>query len=250
MQALGTAKGYGDWLFVFGTAVAAIDQEVTFCTTCGYGNSTIRFDRDPLNRAKTIAKCSRDTGLGPAHVIDTGSVGAEVQNVALIQHGGDTHLVAKEYVSGIDYIGGEVTVHPGQAGEMSLPVKPPEGSHDGGIRSKFDDERMGGCVLTVDGLTIGLEVCLDHNESLTPGLGRAYPFSGAIQILLIPSFGMDIGTGLYCRHGGVVFNVDGRGQGSSELVVKGRLTGIRCWKAGVAGGRGGLDIWSPQAIPR
>jgi hypothetical protein len=100
MRALGTANGtYKDWLFVFGTAVAAIETQVTYCPTCGYNNSTIRYDRDPLNPAKTIAKCS----LNPAHVPTTGNWGAEVQNVALIQHGGDTHLVAKEYVSGIDY---------------------------------------------------------------------------------------------------------------------------------------------------
>jgi hypothetical protein len=258
MRALGTANGtYKDWLFVFGTAVAAIETQVTYCPTCGYNNSTIRYDRDPLNPAKTIAKCS----LNPAHVPTTGNWGAEVQNVALIQHGGDTHLVAKEYVSGIDYRNAPkiLPTDPDRPtvrmpGGNYLDVSSPQGSRDayhrrGPAAPIKTDERMGGCIFSIDGITIGLEVCLDHAlGTVAAPYGRASAYAGTIQILLIPSYGMSIGTGMHCKPGGIAFNVDGRIVGSSE--VKLNLPGAPVQaETQVAAAPGSLSLFGPFNIP-
>ncbi len=245
----GLGAGWNDWLFVFGTAVASIEDEVTFCRTCGHGNSTIKFEKNPADRSKTIPKCDRDTGIGPAHVIVTRPYGAEVQNVALVYHAGESYTVAKEYVSGIDYTNGKVRVQPGTLDARNLKTLPPQGSTDSRIQSVFDDERMGGCILNIAGLTVGIEVCLDHIESATPSLGRASRYSGTIQILLIPSYGMSIGSGLYCRAGGVVFNVDGRGHGVSDMRLNGPGALLKLSGA-VVGGRGSIDVWRPVPIPQ
>lgn len=241
--------GWDDWLFVFGTAIASIVDEVTFCTTCPWGTSKITFERNPADRTKTIPKCDKDTGVGPAHTIQKGDFGAEVQNVALVYHAGESHMVAKEYVSGIDYKNRKVRVEPGTVNARDLTVLEPQGSNRSKIRSLFDDERMGGCMMNVAGLTVALEVCLDHIASATPSLGRASRYAGSTQLLLIPSYGMEIRTGLYCRNGGIVFNVDGRGLGKSDMAVKG---GVRPTKTSTAvnGGRGTVEVWQPAPIPQ
>lgn len=245
MMRLGTAGPlYSDWLFVFGTAVASFEVSETLCSKCSSKAAApaniIRFERDPLNPAKTIPVCSIDR----THPIMTRTYGAEVQNVALIQHGNDSHMVAKEYVSNIDYTGNKFdrnlvynttsTVVNGSKVERTVrrEVIAPLGSHDNpglpgnrpskpgkpGVMKVRNDERMGGCVFTMDGLTIGLEVCLDHATSgVNPNAGRAAALAPTIHILLIPSFGMDIDTGLYCKTNGIAFNVDGRGRGISEV---------------------------------
>jgi hypothetical protein len=69
--------------------------------------------------------------------------------------------------------------------------------------------------------------------------------SGTIQILLIPSYGMDTGTGLDCHKGGVVFNVDGRGHGSSDLVRKVTTLPKFCKQVGPGGT---IEVWSPVPI--
>jgi hypothetical protein len=222
MRTLGTSGGtFQDWLFIFGTAVAAFDDAVTYCSVCPYGTSTIKFERNLTapnlaDRAKTTPKCS----VNPAHKVVTGTFGAEVQNVALIQHGGDDHMIAKEYVSGIDYKGNQVRIQPGKPDEATLKVRAPLGStRNPGTMAVQSDERLGGCVFTVDGLTIGLEVCLDHSlaPKNAPEYGRASALASSIQILLIPSYGMSIGSGMHCRADGIAFNVDGRGTGNSQV---------------------------------
>lgn len=255
MKELGVqSPNYSDWLFVFGTAVAAIELEVTYCKTCGARPSTIKFVPDPMNPTKTIAECKNDT-KPPTHDLRRGRWGAEVQNVALIQKGQETGLVAKEYISSIDYVGadqGEVTIHPGTTNETTVSAVVPSGSTDarwGGHPHSFvshNDERLGGCRVTIDGIRIALEVCLDHHHTIK----RAQPLEGSTQILLIPSYGMDIGTGLYCVPDGVVFNVDGRGLGSTEVVVKGKFPKVaRTSSAPVVSGRGTVDLWGPYLIP-
>ncbi|MBI1356769.1 MAG: hypothetical protein GC160_20710 [Acidobacteria bacterium] len=242
-------SGWRDWLFVFGTAIASIVDQVTFCSTCGFGNSTIKFERNPGDRTKTIPKCSKDLGVGPPHAVVTGEYGAEVQNVALVHHAGESFVVAKEYVSGIDYKGNQVNALPNTPEEGLRTVLAPQGSHHSRIQSLFNDERMGGCILNIAGLTVGLEVCLDHIASTTPNLGRASPYSSTIQMLLIPSYGMEIRNLLYCRPGGVVFNVDGRGLGSSDMAVKGAVKPLKT-RTPVPGGRGAVEIWPPVALPQ
>jgi hypothetical protein len=162
---------FKDWLFIFGTAVCAFEHE---------------------------------TGLA-----------AEIHNVALIQKEDDVFTVAKEFISGVDYQKNsqgkvEVTVSDNDGAKKKLPVTPPQGSSQC-IGSRFDDERMGGCIFTVDGITFGLEVCMDHAASHgQAGQGRLSNQCESIQVLLIPSWGMSIGTGMYCKPNGIVFNVDGR----------------------------------------
>lgn len=241
-------SGWSDWLFVFGTAVASIVNEEHRCSTCPKGTK-VRHEPDPLNRTKTVPKCSRDTGVGPPHVIQILANIADVQNVALVHHDGESHVVAKEYISGIDYKGEVVQVEPGTANARNVWAVAPEGSHQSHIKSVFDDERMGGCILNIAGLTVALEVCLDHIASPVPNTGRASKYAATTQILLIPSYGMEIGTGLYCRPGGIVFNVDGRGRGNSHIAVKGGAKPT-VMRTAIVGGPGLVEVWSPVPIPQ
>jgi hypothetical protein len=250
--------GWDDWLFVFGTAVAAIDLEVTYCYTCGPQKSSITRTVGP--DGKTTPKCSNDTGKGPEHEIMRRHEAAEVQNVALIAYRSEAYVVAKEYIALKDYEGatvtksgtvipGTVTVHAGTTDVNLLMVREPFGNRRSSTPSIFDDERMGGCILNIAGLTVGVEVCLDHTTSMDEGLGRASRYAGIIQLLLIPSFGMKIFDRLYCRDGGVVFNVDGRGTGRSYLAVKNGTGTPTKSKAAVGGGSGSVEVWTPISLP-
>lgn len=258
MQALGTNEpAFQHWLFVFGTAIGAHEDRVTFCTVCNTPE-TVKFDRDPTSKVdpkgihkKTKGVCKVDA----SHPLAEGAYGAEVQNVALIQKGTDTHLVVKEYVSGIDYIGDQVTVTQGTKKNpvnKTMNFVAPAGSNQSRIASKFQDERMGGGIFTFDGITFGMEICLDHIASTTPGdVGRLAAYANSIQILLIPSFGMEIRGNHYCTNGGIIFNVDGRGSGSSEVVVKGAIAPLPHTLPAAAPKTGGtIEIWGPLAIPR
>jgi hypothetical protein len=76
----------------------------------------------------------------------------------------------------------------------------------------------GGCVFMMDGLTFGLEVCLDHAKD------RLYNFytgtnkragDPKVQVQLIPSYGMSFALSAAGREvtalpNGLVFNVDGQ----------------------------------------
>ena len=75
--------------------------------------------------------------------------------------------------------------------------------------------------------------------------------SKMMHAMLIPSFGMEICTNLYCVKGGVIFNVDGRGSGSSEVVVKGHMGPPLVHDAVLAAKTAGeIEKWAPFAIPR
>ena len=77
----------------------------------------------------------------------------------------------------------------------------PQGSNSSRIVSKFQDERMGGGVFTIDGITFGLEICLDHAKSPT-GIGvpgRMTEYANSIQILLIPSCGISFNP-CFCKN--------------------------------------------------
>jgi hypothetical protein len=81
----------------------------------------------------------------------------------------------------------------------------------------------GGSVFTIDGITFGLEVCLDHAYSRlhkfynSPQLKDGDP---AVQVHLIPSWGMSIGHGaICCLNNGLVFNVDGERFGRNASSV-------------------------------
>ena len=177
--------------------------------------------------------------LAPCYIIEP--VATEVLNVAFVKKGGPDPapqdklvregglkeaLVYKEYVSGIDYIkavtAGKVVLHEEQ--RIALPTM---GSTDVKGQSPNTDSEVnktglgGGSVFTVDGITFGLEVCLDHRT------GKLYKYTGTtaatahkagdpkIQVHLIPSWGMSIGLvnatvpPVSCVNNGLVFNVDG-----------------------------------------
>jgi hypothetical protein len=248
MQKLGTSKDvWKHWLFVFGTAVSAHEDTISYCTVCNSAE-VVRFVPDPTRKGRTVGRCTKD----PTHAVAEGQYGAEVQNVALIQKGTDTHLVAKEYVSDIDYQSGVMVQYGKKGGAKRLNSVAPAGSQQGRIKSKFDDERMGGCIFTVDGITVGLEVCLDHAHTKQTPMsgGRLAGYADKVQILLIPSYGMEIRTGLYCMKGGVVFNVDGRGNGSSDVAVKGSTAPLTKMSYSMQKARGTIDLWGPFPIPR
>ena len=276
--------GHGDfkhWLFVFGTAVSALETRVTFCQQC-QSISAVKYVKQP--DGKTITECKND----PTHTIASGSYGAEVHNVALIQKNKERYLVTKEYTSGIDYKGvsvatprGKVRLHPGTPDVKLMKVIPPhgdtfllycilflypgaedcrfiffdklfgfippQGSAESQIQSKFDDERMGGSVFTIDGITFGLEICLDHIASATPNQGRLAEYSDSIQIHLIPSYGMSIGNKMYCKANGIVFNVDGRPNVPAEVEIKG--VGASASVPVNSGTRGNLQFFGPFQIP-
>jgi len=255
MEELGTSSSlFQHWLFVFGTAVAASEDEYHYCTVCGRNPNTVQFDRDPASRVDAFGVHKKTKGVctnNAAHAVATYTYGAEVQNVALIKKASDTHMVVKEYISGIDYINDEVTVVQGTkknpVGWTMAPIAP-RGSNQSRIASKLQDERMGGGVFTMDGITFGMEICLDHIQSTGPE-GRLANFANIIQILLIPSYGMDI-THHSCVVGGIIFNVDGRGSGSSNLVVKGSITPIVGQAVAAPKTGGQIEKWGPFPIAR
>jgi len=141
----------------------------------------------------------------------------EVYNVALVQQGSftkDTRLdkcvvIMKEFMSDIDFLDiapqglslQEVEHLPAMGpGTYALEQNNP-GQGTGGYN--------GGSIFMLDGITFGLEVCLDH---LACRLLRAWPLTGDlfVQIQLIPSGGMSIKTAAVATQtDGLVFNVDG-----------------------------------------
>jgi hypothetical protein len=255
MEQLGTDRSvYDHWLFVFGTAVAASEDEVTMCTVCGYAPDGIIFNRDATSPMDAKGIHKRTQGVcktNAAHALTTGTFGAEVQNIALIKKGSDIHSVVKEYISGIDYAANQVNVIQGTKKNpvtKTLNAIAPQGSNQSRIASKFQDERMGGGVFTMDGITFGMEICLDHIQSTGPN-GRLSDYANSIQVLLIPSYGMDI-THLSCVVGGIIFNVDGRGNGSSNVVVKGSVAPIVGQAAAAPKTRGQIEMFGPFAIAR
>lgn len=207
---------YKNWLFVMGTAIAATKFTETVCAVC---NTPAVFEKDTNNPLKTVARCKVDK----THATKEKVNGAMVENVALVRKEKEGHTVSKELVSHIDYLEDEglgtrdhVTVKGSGTPERLEVMRTPQPSGRNraspmGTKfdTKFKDERMGGCIFTVDGITIGLEVCLDHYATVsTDGGSGRLQHAGNIQVQLIPSAGMDIKS-LRTVHGGIVFNVDG-----------------------------------------
>lgn len=194
---------YKDWLFVLGTAIAAAELTESQCQTCG-AVGKIKFERDLVKGGgATKAVCVKD----PSHVIKEVSLGAIVENVAFVKKEGCIHTISKELVSHIDYRGGKVKVG---GTEMGVHKSPQPSGYDSATKvpTKFKDERMGGSIFTVDGVTIGLEVCLDHAATRDSSASGRLEHAANIQIQLIPSAGMEI-EALRTVPGGIVFNVDG-----------------------------------------
>lgn len=237
----GTARPlFKDWLFIFGTAISAAIDARQYCLTCDSAND-IFFDRDPRNPGKTVPKCRKGAG----HDVREGIYGAVIDNVALIQKDKEEYLVAKEFISGIDFRdkGSGAFVKMEEAGirDKYTPLAP-EGSRQSNFPSKFTDERMGGGVFNIAGITFGMEICLDHAE-------KKLETAGNLQILLIPSAGMEI---KYWRtiDNGISFNVDGS-RGDSDVQVR-RQTGVRQTAAShqlINGVPGKIEVFGPLVIP-
>jgi hypothetical protein len=247
---------FKDWLFVFGTVIAASFDDRLVCQKCG----------------KSGAKQFQRIGVGQYSCPGcTGSV-TEERLGALIQKGaeGDCYVVEKEYVSHIDFQR-HVTKSGLKRGNIAtgydnvailkdwnadrrinlagdvVRALPAPGSRDvGGSASKFTDERMGGSIFTIDGIKFGLEICLDHLYS------RISPSAG-IQIQLVPSAGAFLQQ-FACVPGGIAFNVDGAGHGT--CIVRINDSGAKPASSatlsesssGVPGG-GDVVVYAPHPIP-
>lgn len=192
---------FDDWLIVFGTAIsAAIDQRM-YCFTC---KSTNHITFTPGTLGKTKATCTK----GNTHDVGEAIFGAIIDNVALIQKGKTDHLIAKEFMSGIDFS----DKHDGFGDYIRTTTNGKlQARHNSGP-SKFQDERMGGGIFNIDGITFGMEVCLDHLQDRLKDAKN-------LQVVLIPSAGMDINNIRTVRNG-ITFNADGLRTHGGEVVVK------------------------------
>jgi hypothetical protein len=86
---------------------------------------------------------------------------------------------------------------------------------DGPKKAPVKEKGAFGCIFAMDGITFGLEVCLDH------GVGRlrtAQDCNG-VQIQLIPSWGMKIMPAARVPNA-VAFNVDGVPVGSQTGIFR------------------------------
>jgi hypothetical protein len=234
---------YKDWLFVFGTAISAVIDAETWCFTCGT-NEHLDFLPDPTDKTKTVAKCQKGSG----HNVGEGVFGAMIDNVALIQKGSESHLVTKEYISGIDFRHYKVSLlgntQAPLAPRIEYDVKAPFGSRDSRSRnktSKFAHERMGGSVFNFDGITFGMEICLDH-------LAERLVKAPNLQVLLIPSAGMDIKFGRTI-YGGIHFNVDGIPGNPHSVVWYAPNTWNNGDNLGLPGADGDIIVHGPFALP-
>ena len=175
-----------------------------------------------------------DFTAGSADLLEP--VATEIFNVALVQKGANpaaTVLVYKEFRSQLDFIvrDTKLLIHEENrnltptAGARAPAVnikdaKPVKGSRT----SELNKSGLGGgAIFEIDGITYGLEVCLDHGIRR---LGYYYNTEGgkaghpAVQVQLIPSWGMSINdNNVVAILGGLVFNVDGD-RGDSTLKAR------------------------------
>jgi hypothetical protein len=166
-------------------------------------------------------------------------IAAEVFNVALVRRGGPDPkppppglrraIVFKEYVSSIDFLGknrggndfgtedghkiliyGKTRTVLPTAGSRAMLGSSPEEVNPSEINKSGEG---GGSVFTMDGITFGLEVCLDHLMARLHQFyqgGHAQPGDPKPQVYLIPSWGMSIGGGPTSAVPETpIFNVDG-----------------------------------------
>ncbi|ATB47945.1 MSCRAMM family protein [Corallococcus macrosporus] len=169
-----------------------------------------------------------------------GPLAAEILNYALIQRGGPDDvaglregLVYKEKISHIDFLRNRSN-HWGAPGQRNIYVSdkdvialPTEGADESLSRKKnpvsgevTSTGLGGGSIFTMDGITFGLEVCLDHLTGRMSKYFNAPPAGAAkVQVQLVPSWGASITPSSLCGMlGALVFNVDGP-QGSDACTI-------------------------------
>ena len=159
-------------------------------------------------------------------------VASEIFNVALVQKGGSDDgiaglregLIYKESISSIDFLR-NAGLSFGKPEERRIYVRdqdnlalPTEGGGGSLARAKNPTTAEatksglgGGSVFTVDGVTFGVEVCLDHLDRKLNTYSAALPAGASkVQVHLIPSWGMSIKPdSLAGMVGTPIFNVDG-----------------------------------------
>jgi hypothetical protein len=196
---------YKDWLFVLGSAIGATRTSHTVCSTCG---SDVKYIPGGVG-GKTVPVCKKDDKHRTVREED---VGATIDNIAFVWKEGEVYTVSKELVSHIDFVVKKGVKDLVDFNEETLDVKRHVQASGyaaaTGVPSKFKDERMGGSIFTIDGVTFGLEVCLDHDATTDSGSSGRLNHAANIQVQLIPSAGMSI-KALRTVQGGIVFNVDG-----------------------------------------
>jgi hypothetical protein len=234
--------GTGDVLSVGGEQWKVVSEGVESTIT------RIKWDEDKKGYWVSISP-SRDYEAGkPIELIEP--IATEIFNVALLQKGwcaphlgdGDVRerVVYKENISPIDFLRNKklkwhdpkgtnrkITID----GKKGVPALPTDGSKDllgvspnvtrdtsTGVGSEISASGLGGgTVFTMDGVTFGVEVCLDHAKdrlwSFCKGPNKRAG-DPKVQVQLIPSWGMSIGGSNAGKEvstvdDGLVFNVDG-----------------------------------------
>jgi hypothetical protein len=169
-------------------------------------------------------KCKRRAGFREA----VNSI--VIDNYAMVQKGGYStgdgihdYCTQKEYVSDQDFHQDKPSRKGyklfGKWRERSGPPK----NYDGQTADPRKQERMGGSVFTMDGITFGLEICLDHHEHRLVNSEA----NNRIQIQLIPSAAMTIeSAGDACMANGWLFNVDGD-RGDAKVNAHGQVGASR-----------------------
>lgn len=199
---------YKDWLFVCGSAIMAARMSTVSCAFC---NGPVRYVVDSARPGKTKPQCRADASHAGTNET---SKAARIDNLAIVLKEKTTYTVAKELVSHIDFVTDKaagITYQVNVRGEaLNVMRRGTTSGYDSAdpVASTSTDERMGGSVFTLDGITFGLEVCLDHGASVGSAAKGRLSNAANIQILLIPSAGMSI-MSFPTVKGGIIFNVDG-----------------------------------------
>ncbi|MFV8754427.1 hypothetical protein ACNOYE_28095 [Nannocystaceae bacterium ST9] len=158
---------------------------------------------------------------GSPPTIDPAAV-QEVYNFTLVQKGGSANagdpgarVVMKELKSGIDFIA--QTANPG--GLLLGDVEYARAGDKGPGREQQVVNYDGAGIFDLDGITWGVEICLDHHTQVQRlQLSPQLPGASQVQVQLVPSCGMTIqDASAIAGPGGYVFNCDGIGGGSSAL---------------------------------
>jgi hypothetical protein len=207
---------YKDWLFILGTVIVVSKSTKTKCLDC-MSEDVVRWVQASSTHT-TRAECKVDS----KHTIESIPMGAAVDNVALIVKEKFVHSVTKELVSVVDYkmtsasTRNEVVMKDAKGQPQVVKVVQYPTANPSRVAAEaqkpgtgFEDERMGGAIFTIDGVTFGCEICLDHFATKSKeGSGRLDGHAGGIHVQLIPSGGMGIAK-FRTIENGLVFNVDG-----------------------------------------
>ncbi len=184
LQDLVSDRRFADWLFVFGTLVGR--SHPTMPSPSG---EII----DPDAPVEAYNLCPVIRGGWKVDGIDEATA-----RVAA------TKVVLKEQLSNIDFI--KITENAGTWARVGY-LAPGGPAGPGRERQRRPDD--GGAIFTIDGITFGLEICLDHDEGRLKD-SPPQPGEPLIQVQLIPSCGMSIQPrSVVAIKDGLVFNVDG-----------------------------------------